>query len=216
MSFFFLGGGGQQLFLTETKMKNFTSCFKDKHFLRFFFRWFKIEIEKPLTCIPRSKFKFFAAAWGSTTAGGTFPISPSSPTADQRGTLSGVTTHRSSSQTSFKVSGKTMIFLKKHPLFSRIVWTMCGKVLVKTIYSRYVVVSKGKKVTNLHICLLLCSLHLLRKWERKALFFSRCFRVRWCPPCDEPRRPIPDLCVRPVLPLLRSLHGREAVPLSLR
>ena len=34
----FFWGGGQQLFLTETKMKNFTSCFKDKHFLRFFFR----------------------------------------------------------------------------------------------------------------------------------------------------------------------------------
>ncbi len=109
----FLGGGGQQLFLTETKMKNFTSCFKDKHFLRFFFRWIKIENETPLTCIPRSKFEFFAAAWGSTTAGGTFPISPSSPTADQRGTLSGATTHRSSSQTSFKVSGKTMNFFEK-------------------------------------------------------------------------------------------------------
>ncbi len=26
-----------QLFLTETKMKNFTSCIKDKHFLKFFF-----------------------------------------------------------------------------------------------------------------------------------------------------------------------------------
>ena len=27
-----------QLFLTTTRMKNFTSNFKDKHFLRFFFK----------------------------------------------------------------------------------------------------------------------------------------------------------------------------------
>ena len=30
-----------QLFLDDAKMKNFTSCFKDKHFLKFFFKRLK-------------------------------------------------------------------------------------------------------------------------------------------------------------------------------